>query len=108
MGLVGEQVASDSMRTSGHVLSVVEKEEAGLKSKMKPCARCGNDFEPVWMEKPFNMFTKACDTCKLRNFLDNLDLHTPPGLLDPHTKLPTLTEKEFKKEFLKNYGINRS
>ncbi len=62
---------------------------------MKICKRCGKSFEPRYLDALKTMSTH-CDTCGVRNIFDGLGFHTPPCLLDKHTKKPTLTESEFR------------
>ena len=65
---------------------------------MKTCNRCGNRFDPA--KNPLKLKIKEvthCTTCMCRNLFDALNLPTPPELLDKHSKLPTLTDREFRK-----------
>lgn len=66
---------------------------------MKTCPRCGKPFEPsakaAFPESP------CCPICQVRNIYDSLDLPTPPHLLDQHTRLPTLTDEEYRKQLEK-------
>ena len=66
------------------------------------CRRCGRSFTPKPTGLQKQPMSRMCDTCKVRNLLDLLDLPTPPELLDPHSKNPTLTEDEFCKELAKD------
>jgi hypothetical protein len=62
------------------------------------CKRCGKDFHP----KPTRLLTKpmteCCETCQCRNLFDGLDMPTPPELLDRYTKLPALTDAEWRRK----------
>jgi len=40
----------------------------------------------------------CCDSCSFKNLIDALDLPTPPNLLDPHSKNPTLSAEEFHRQ----------
>lgn len=64
------------------------------------CRRCKTFFNPVLLPA-INKMATCCETCRLRNILDGLDLPTPPELLDCHTKHPTLTSQEFAREINK-------
>lgn len=59
------------------------------------CKRCGALFQPRLTTLGM---TKCCPDCACRNLLDGLDLPTPPILLDRHTKHPTLTDAEWRRE----------
>ena len=63
---------------------------------MSTCKRCGKPFEPEPLDIPTWPMTTCCDTCRMRNLFDGLDLPTPPDLLDIHTKWPTLSQDEFQ------------
>lgn len=62
---------------------------------MKLCKRCGQSFEPVF-QKVLGGYTTCCEPCSMRNVLDGLGLPTPPELLDPYTKKPTLSRAEYR------------
>lgn len=64
-------------------------------TKTKLCKRCGSEFMPEWIAL-FKRYAEMCETCKVRNIFDGLDMKTPPELLDRHTKHPALTDSEFK------------
>jgi hypothetical protein len=57
---------------------------------MTKCPRCGKPFKP---EKIDFSWTRCCQTCRVRNFLDALELETPPALLDKYTKVPQLLDE---------------
>jgi hypothetical protein len=59
------------------------------------CARCGKPFTPERTKLKTVPWTRCCQMCALRNFLDGCDLPTPPCLLDHSTKNPSLTEREY-------------
>lgn len=60
------------------------------------CRRCGGSFIPQPIKSNPKTVTTFCEECQFRNFLDNLDLPTPPDFIDRHTKHPALTKDEFK------------
>ena len=64
------------------------------------CKRCQKPFEPRWL-KELRKQSECCIDCSYRNLMDGLDLPTPPEYLDRHTKHPTLTQEEYKKEVSK-------
>lgn len=60
------------------------------------CKRCGQPFEPKKLFKS-KLLQRMCDDCQYRNLMDNMDFPTPPEMLDPFTKIPTLTDDEYKR-----------
>lgn len=62
------------------------------------CKRCGEPFNPKPTKLKTTPMTRCCETCSVRNIFDGLDLPTPPELLDRHSKLPTLSEAEFRRK----------
>lgn len=66
--------------------------------KKKTCKRCGKLFTPERTRLRKMPFTRCCDTCKVRNLTDGLGLPTPPELLDRYTRVPTLTEEEYRRK----------
>lgn len=62
------------------------------------CKRCGKPFQPKPTKLRITKMTTCCETCQCKNLFDGLDLPTPPGLLDRHTKHPTLTDAEWRKK----------
>ena len=62
------------------------------------CKRCGKSFRPKPTKLRITKMTTCCETCQCKNLFDGLDLPTPPGLLDRHTKHPTLTDAEWRKK----------
>jgi hypothetical protein len=63
---------------------------------MEICKRCEKPFTP----RPIHLggtkrMTRMCEDCQFRNLMDGLGLPTPPCLLDRHTKVPTLSEREY-------------
>lgn len=72
--------------------------------KMANCKRCGQPFQPQPTKLKTIKYTRCCDTCKVRNLFDGLDMPTPPEFLDKYTKHPTLSEREFKIELNKVEG----
>lgn len=66
------------------------------------CKRCGKPFKPEWLDG-LKKWSACCNVCGVRNLFDGLGMKTPPELLDPHTKDPALTEKEFQKSLRGNY-----
>lgn len=67
-----------------------------MKTNQAICRRCGKAFTPQPTNLKSRPMTTFCKECGLRNFLDSLDLPTPPDFLDRYTKHPTLTKDEFK------------
>ncbi len=61
------------------------------------CKRCEKPFVPKWVVS-LRMWATCCGDCMMRNFFDRCDLPTPPGLLDRFTKLPTLTDMEWREK----------
>lgn len=58
------------------------------------CKRCGEEFEkePNPLDgKPYT----CCVQCRFRNLMDGLGMPTPPEMLDPFTRIPTLTKSEY-------------
>lgn len=64
------------------------------KARTQPCKRCGKSFKPLWLDA-LQKWGSMCQECMARNLFDALDLPTPPSLLDRHTKIPALTDREF-------------
>lgn len=64
---------------------------------MTRCARCGRPFNPMGTAFKGRKM-RCCTNCQARNLFDALDMPTPPELLDPYTKNPTLTDREFRKK----------
>lgn len=65
------------------------------------CKRCGATFTPKPTGLAVTKMTTCCETCQCRNIFDGLGLPTPPEMLDPYTKIPTLTDAEYRKELHK-------
>lgn len=66
--------------------------------KRKRCKRCGQLFKPKRLPVKTIPWSTCCDVCGLRNLFDGLGMPTPPELLDPHTKIPSLTKAEYVKK----------
>ena len=65
------------------------------------CQRCGKPFQPKPTKLKTIPMTRCCETCQCKNLFDGLDMPTPPSLLDRHTKHPTLTDEEWRRELAK-------
>lgn len=63
----------------------------------KVCKRCGKSF----IHQPEQLTTRFCEMCECRNLMDGLGLPTPPSIVDPYSKHPTLSEREFQNELRK-------
>ncbi len=61
------------------------------------CPRCGNAFIAVWL-KSLKKWSNFCGACSCRNLYDALKAPTPPELLDSKTKVPTLTQEEYRRK----------
>ena len=60
------------------------------------CKRCGEPFESATIDAgTLQIKLSHCETCQTRNFMDALNLPTPPELIDMHSKRPTLSEREY-------------
>ena len=64
----------------------------------KRCDKPGGPFKSLVRNTPD---CPCCENCQARNLFDGLDLPTPPELLDKHTKHPTLSQWQYRKEMLK-------
>lgn len=65
---------------------------------MSGCARCGQPFVPKPTELKTIPMTRMCEDCLVRNLFDALDMPTPPELLDRHSKIPTLSDREYRRK----------
>ena len=65
-----------------------------MTKKLAECKRCGKKFTSKWCAS-LKMWERCCTTCQVRNLHDGLNMPTPPELIDPHTKHPTLTQGEY-------------
>jgi len=70
----------------------------GISELLAACIRCGKPFKPEPTGLQITKMSTCCDECKFRNLMDGLDLPTPPEMLDRHTKLPTLTDEEYRRK----------
>lgn len=60
------------------------------------CKRCGKLFVPTL--RFGKRLSTCCDNCSFRNLMDGLGMPTPPELLDKHTKVPTLSDEEYRRK----------
>lgn len=65
-----------------------------MERSSKECPRCHRDFVPHPAAE-YKGDTKFCDACRYRNLMDGLGLPTPPAMVDPYTRRPTLTQAEY-------------
>lgn len=65
------------------------------------CKRCGDPFEPVLFDA-INRMSTCCELCSFRNLTEACGLPTPPELLDPYSKVLTLTEWDYQKKLKKH------
>lgn len=63
----------------------------------KICQRCDKPFIAEWIGC-LKRLSNFCEACKFRNIADSLGLPTHPNMIDIHSTVPTLIEREFKKK----------
>lgn len=73
------------------------KSDMGIPVSQSTCKRCGKPFTPEPSRLKAMGMTRCCKQCQFRNLMDGLDIPTPPAMLDRHTKVPTLTDREYRK-----------